>query len=504
MTVALLFITLYCSFAFASALPNESKCFEEENKNYLVGGWYLFEPYQYNKVTSGGSELTGMDVEMANAISTQLKLSIKYDQVSWDQHLSDLRDGKRDIASGATFNNERAKYAYFSKPYRFEETSLFVRKDSPKVLEFKTTAEYISQLRLQNFRLGILKGSVYGDPLINAFINDPANKDIIYSYDNTSECIKAILRAEIDGFMADRVVEAATILNKKTENFVEIPLKLKVPIHFMFSKKSVPIETVDHFNRAIESFVETPEYKRISKAYLYPILLIKTIGSNWFYILGVIGTIAFAMSGIAIAAKENSTLFGTFLFAMLPSIGGGIMRDLLLHRDTIGIFLTPIYMYYILIVVLVGFASVRLLSYYNTGADEDSFIKRFWDNLLIICDALGQAAFVVTGVVIVIMAKIEPIELWGPFFAFLTSNGGGILRDLFRSDKIISCISEGINAEISITWGLIFSLFLSVTANDPTSNSLEQSVIIITAGAFITRLLAVYLKIPNLRFRAER
>jgi polar amino acid transport system substrate-binding protein len=161
-------------------------------------------------------------------------------------------------------------------------------------------------------------------------------------------------------------------------------------------------------------------------------------------------------------------------------------------------------MYYILIVVLVGFASVRLLSYYNTGADEDSFIKRFWDNLLIICDALGQAAFVVTGVVIVIMAKIEPIELWGPFFAFLTSNGGGILRDLFRSDKIISCISEGINAEISIIWGLIFSLFLSVTANDPTSNSLEQSVIIITAGAFITRLLAVYLKIPNLRFRAER
>lgn len=28
------------------------------------------------------------------------------------------------------------------------------------------------------------------------------------------------------------------------------------------------------------------------------------------------------------------------------------------------------------------------------------------------------------------MAKIEPIELWGPFFAFLTANGGGIVRDI--------------------------------------------------------------------------
>ena len=84
-------------------------------------------------------------------------------------------------------------------------------------------------------------------------------------------------------------------------------------------------------------------------------LLLQTIDSQWFYLIGVIGTLAFAISGIAIAAKDNATLFGTFLFAMLPSAGGGIMRDILINRDEVGIFLTPSYMYYIIIVVLVGF-----------------------------------------------------------------------------------------------------------------------------------------------------
>ncbi len=50
-------------------------------------------------------------------------------------------------------------------------------------------------------------------------------------------------------------------------------------------------------------------------------MLMQTIDSQWFYFIGVMGTIAFAVSGIAIAAKENGTLFVTFLFAMLPSVG---------------------------------------------------------------------------------------------------------------------------------------------------------------------------------------
>ena len=321
----------------------------------------------------------------------------------------------------------------------------------------------------------------------------------------TVEALNALINGEIDGFLADRVVGAAAILNHSATAMVkEIQLHAKTPIHLMFSKKTVPIDLVDKFNQEIKRFSDSDEYKNVVKTYLYPVMLLQTIDSRWFYFIGVVGTLAFAVSGIAIAAKDNATLFGTFLFAMLPSVGGGIMRDVLINRDEVGLFLTPSYMYYIIIVVLVGFSAVRLLEYYNKKANEDDVIIKFWDNILVLGDAIGQAAFIVTGVSIAIMARIEPIELWGPFFAFLTANGGGILRDLLRKKHYIICLNGAINAEVSVLWGLIFSLYLDTNSHNPDPTGIRNTVIIVAVGAFITRLVAYYFKVPNLKFRAER
>ena len=152
---------------------------------------------------------------------------------------------------------------------------------------------------------------------------------------------------------------------------------------------------------------------------------------------------------------------------------------------------------------MIGFFFIRILEYYNERANEDEVVIRFWDNVLIIGDAIGQSAFIVTGVAIVIMAKIEPVELWGPFFAFLTANGGGILRDLLRKNHSILCLNGAINAEISIIWGMMFSIYLDINSYDPTPDGIRNAVIIVAVGAFVTRLMAYYLNIPNLKFRLE-
>jgi len=512
----LLFLFFQNSLVFADSTSNEASsestaieitaenCFKAAGKNLLIGGWYLWNPYQYNKMTPSGYKLTGMDIDIVNSLSENIGVEIKYDEIDWKQHQLDLKEGKRDIAAGATYTDERAKYVYFSIPYRFEENSLFVSSNGDKSLNFRTVPEYLAQLRLQNFRLGITRGFIYGDPQINEFVADSVNKDIIYIYDNDVQSVQALLKGEIDGFMSDRVVGASIILNKVAGDKVkEIPLDVKTPIHLMFSRKSVPLETVDYYNQQIKTFTHSAEYKAIAKTYLYPILLLETIGAEWFYIVGIIGTIAFALSGVAIAAKENSTLFGTFLFAMLPSVGGGILRDVILNRETIGIILTPSYMYYIIFIVIIGFTTIRLLDYYNHDAAEDNLVNKFWQNLLVVCDALGQATFIVMGVSIVMMARIEPLILWGAFFAFLTANGGGILRDLIRKDRVISCITDGINAEISIIWGVIFSFLLDYSSYNPNPTTIRYYVIGVVTGAFLTRLLVYYLKIPNLHFRNE-
>lgn len=479
------------------------QCVDSVNKDQLIGGWYLWEPYQYNRITAGGYSLTGMDIQLVRSIAKKVGVEIQYEQVDWAQHQKDLKNGTRDIAAGATYTSARAEYVYFSVPYRYEENSLFTLSDSNKNLDFKTVSEFLAQVRLQNYILGVTEGFIYADPQINVFINDPSNQDIVRKYANDVEELNALIKSEIDGFISDRIVGAAAILSNKATKVQEVQLNIKTPIHLMFSKKSVPLELVDRFNREIKIFSSTEEYKNIAKTYLYPVLLLQTIDSKWYYFIGVIGTFAYAISGIALSAKDNATLFGTFIFAMLPSVGGGVMRDILINRDEVGIFLTPSYMYYIIIAVLVGFSAIRLLEYYNKNANEYDQVTKFWDNIFIIGDALGQAAFIVTGVCIAIMARIEPIELWGPFFAFLTANGGSILRDLIRSKGNISCFDGTINAETSVVWGLIFSIYLDVNSHNPDPNSIRNVVIIVAVGSFCTRLAAYYMKIPNLKFRSE-
>ncbi len=510
--IKIILLTLFISQSatgIANELVNnfESKplhCSDGVNKTSLLNGWYLWEPYQFNKAISGEFVLTGMDVELVKSIAKRVGVEMKYQQIDWGVHQEELREGTRDIAAGATFTQSRSEFVYFSIPYRYEENSLFILQDNNKNLNFKSISEFLAQVRLQNFVIGVTKGFIYADPQINLFISDQANQDIIRQYSNDVESLENLLKGEIDGFMSDRVVGAAAILNNKAASFVkEVQLNIKTPIHLMFSKKSVPLELVDKFNQEIKLFENSSEYKKIVKTYVYPVLLLQTLDSQWFYIIGIIGTFAFAISGVAIAAKENITLFGTFLFALLPSVGGGIMRDVIINREEVGIILNPTYMYYVIIIVLVGFFLVRLLEYYNTKANEDSFIIKFWDNILVIGDALGQAAFVVTGVSIIVMAKIEPIELWGPFFAFLTGNGGGIIRDLMRKDHVIACIEGPFRAEITIIWGLIFSIYLDSISYNPDPNSIKNTVYIVVVGAFVTRLMTHYLNIPNLKFRKD-
>ena len=491
-----------------SAVNNKTlngKCSDAIDKKTLKDGWYLWEPYQFNKLTASGYNLVGMDIELLKSIAQRVGISIENEPVNWKKHQEDLREGTRDIASGATYSDSRAEYVYFSVPYRYEENSLFMMNNSDKELSFDSVSEFLAQVRLQNFILGITKGFLYADPQINLFIKDEANSDIVIAYDNDVDALQALIREEIDGFMSDRVVGAAAILNEKANSHVkEVQLNIKTPIHLMFSKKSVPVELVDKFNTEIKAFSASDEYKKIVKTYLYPVMLMQTIDSQWFYFIGVMGTVAFAVSGIAISAKENGTLFATFLFAMLPSVGGGIMRDILINREEVGIFLTPSYIYYIMIIVLIGFSMVRLLEYYNERANEDEVINKFWDTVLVLGDALGQAAFIVTGVSIAIMAKIEPIELWGPFFAFLTASGGGILRDLIRKKHEIVCLTGTINAEVGVVWGLEFSIYLNINSYDPDPSGIRDAVVVVVAGCFLTRLMAHYFNIINIKFRADK
>lgn len=504
--VALRIISIICVlFTFSTAAycdkNSAEACLEPVDKSTLINGWYLWPPYQFNKVTIGGAELTGMDVELVKKISAEVGVDVVYEPVSWSQHQKDLKSGDRDFAAGATYTDARAKLMHFSEAYRFEENSLFVSKSSTKQLSFSSIDEFLAQVRIQNYRLGVIDGFMYADPKVNIFIEDEANSDIIFKYSDDTKSLRALVLDNVDGFLADRVVGAAVILDGKVGDMVrEVPLNIKTPIHLMFSKQTVSSDMVGRFNEKITELKQTKEYKSIVRDYLYPVLLLQTINAEWFYILNVIGTIAFAISGIAIAARENHTFFTTLILATLPSLGGGMIRDVMVNRDVAGIFLSPEYMYYVIITVLVGMAVVRLLYSYTGGKEND--LSKVWDHVIAVGDAVGQSVFIVVGITVAIMAKLTPIVLWGPFLAFITAHGGGMLRDLFRGEAIAEDAENTLGPEISLLWGVIFSVMLDYHAYNPNPDNIRNTVLICIIGAFTLRMVVYKYKVPNIRYRS--
>ena len=111
-------------------------------------------------------------MKVVKALSEKVGIMLQYEQIDWGNHQLALRDGKKDIAAGATYTKARAEYVYFSEPYRYEENSLFMMRNSVKEVNFKSVAEFLVQVRMQNFNLGITQGFIYADSQINLFIND--------------------------------------------------------------------------------------------------------------------------------------------------------------------------------------------------------------------------------------------------------------------------------------------------------------------------------------------
>ncbi len=480
---------------------------EPVEKDTLVNGWYLLDPYQYYVNVDGIDVLTGLDIELVRYITKLAGKKVIYEPVSWRQHQEDLIEGKRDFAAGATYTEERAKVYHFSIPYREEENSLFVLRAQEDRFHFKNLDEFLDELTPQQYRIGVIDGYVYASPKINEWLADPKNQHLIHRARDDHENIDNLLQGKIDGFLADRIVGATLIWRNHVGNKItERRLGVKTPIHLIFSKKTTPYALVEKFNKAITQMIGNDDYSKIISWYLHPILLLQTVDTYWFKILEYLGIVAFAVSGLVIAYRDQSTLFGAFIFALMPSIGGGIIRDVIFGRKPVSAMQSPTYLLLVILTVILGFISIKLFQYlrkkFNSNIIPQDLVKNpnLSNHILKVCDGLGLAAFTVSGIIVSLMAKAYPLWLWGPFFAFLTGAGGSILRDVLSKERKIVALDGDIYPEIAVIWGLFLSLFLTYQAYTATPESIRLAVIITVCGVFICRVLAFSYRIPNIRF----
>jgi polar amino acid transport system substrate-binding protein len=439
-------------------------------------------------------QLTGFDVEIERALARIMGVEIDLPQRAWEDHLAALADGTADIAAGATADETRERFAYFSKPYRTETDVLILPRGKSGRYPFQTIEQMLDTFAKQKFRLGIVAGFVYADPRVNAFIADPANRDQIFAVESEVQNLRNLLAGVIDGFVADRIA-ATTAAWRRNEGsrIEEHPLRFSTDIHFMLSRATQTPQSLARLNDAIDQLKRSGEYSRIADSYALPVLINQTLDTDWFRIMAFVGTVAFALSGVVLAYEGRYTLFGALILAALPAVGGGVVRDLLLQRQPLGIVRAPEALLIVFGTVFVGMVVIKAIA----GVKAGSLTKRLQSHaksatlLIEMFDAIGLAAFVVVGVVVVLDTPAQPLWLWGPIAAVVTGSFGGLMRDLFRHDRVVANLRGELYPEIAAVWGLALAVFLGWESERLQPDEIRWAVIVTIAGAFLTRVVAI-------------
>lgn len=167
------------------------------------------------------------------------------------------------------------------------------------------------------------------------------------------------------------------------------------------------------------------------------------------YLLDLIGTFVFAISGIRLAARTDMDVFGASVVGFVTAIGGGTVRDLLLNNHPITWMSDMAYPAVILAAVPFTFFMGKKLNNYG--------------KTLFIFDTIGIAMFTIIG-----MEKALSFGL-NPFMAgmmgTITAVVGGITRDvLCREIPLI--FRKEIYATACLLGAVIFYLGLELNFPD--------------------------------------
>ncbi|MEM8957992.1 MAG: transporter substrate-binding domain-containing protein [Pseudomonadota bacterium] len=474
----------------------------------LTGGWDEFPPYSYRTDSGGITRWEGFDVDLLREISKRAGFFVIAERQTWPDILKGIESGAFDIAPHATKTAEREAFAHFSIPYRSESTVLTVRRGRSMLRTTSDMTALIAMFRETGFRLGLRPGVTVQSAELREFIADPGYEGAITRL-STVEMLSALLDGDIDGFLSNRVLAAHYIETFDADALVrEYPLMSHGDLHLMFSKATVPIEVVERYNEAIEAIYADGTFQRLNTRYSFPILVRLSIDSTWFRTVDIIGTIAFAISGLLLAVRYNYDVFGALVLASLPAVGGGVVRDIVSNRGELAVMSSPVYILLILVLVVGGFTALRLGRHLQDrlpGQRTPDQIAAHWRLVghgVQLCDAIGLAAFTVTGVVVALITHAAPLWLWGPILAVITAAGGGILRDITRSDPDVPFLKGELYPEIAAFWGLMLSLYLTWEAQFLDAGDIRFGIVVTFVGALVTRLVTIRLGLKSPRFSA--
>ena len=196
-----------------------------------------------------------------------------------------------------------------------------------------------------------------------------------------------------------------------------------------------------------------------------------------FYIIDILGTIAFAISGVLVALNKRMDAFGILIIAFVTAVGGGTLRDILIGETPVSWMKDMTFIYVVILSTIFAVAFRSKIDYLRKS--------------LLLFDTIGIGLYKVVGIEKGISAGLHPIIC--VFLGTMSACFGGVIRDIL-CNEIPVIFRKEVYATACILGGATYFLVIKLP--------IASDFVFVIAGVvvIVIRLIAVKFKVslPNL------
>ena len=164
----------------------------EEGGTLIMATNAEFPPYEYHDSSQtgpDGSDIVGIDAEIAGAIAEKLGKDLVIEDIAFDSLIPELQSGKADfVAAGMTVTEDRLVNVDFSDTYATAVQSIIVTSDS----------EIAGPDDLAGKKIGVQQGTT-GD----LYATDDFGDENIDRYPKGVDAVQALVQGQVDAVIID-------------------------------------------------------------------------------------------------------------------------------------------------------------------------------------------------------------------------------------------------------------------------------------------------------------
>ena len=196
------------------------------------------------------------------------------------------------------------------------------------------------------------------------------------------------------------------------------------------------------------------------------------------YVLDILGTFAFAISGALVASDKKFDLFGVIIIAFVTAVGGGMLRDVLIDAHPINWIGDLNYLWTILAAVVLTFLFKSKISHLS--------------KTMFLFDTIGLSVFTLLGLQKGLNFELHPIIAL--IMGMISAVFGGVLRDVL-TNKIPLIFEKEIYASACLAGGISYLSLSYFNISEDVNFIISASIIV------VIRLVAVkfHLQLPRIK-----